>query len=47
MDASFLEVTAYPDWLADIIPIGKKYWKVRMCVDYRDLNKARPNNGFL
>ena len=33
-------------WLANIIPIPEKDEKVRMCMDYRDLNKACPKDNF-
>ena len=33
--------------LANIIPVPKKDRKVRMCVDYRDLNKAYSKDKFL
>ena len=30
-----------------IVPIPKKDGKVRMCVDYKDLNRASPKDNFL
>ena len=45
-DAGFLKFISYPPWVANIVPVLKKDGKVRMCVDYRDLNKARPIDYF-
>ena len=46
LDAGFLEVARYPQWVANIVPVLKKDGKVRMCVDYRDLNRASPQDNF-
>ena len=45
-DAGFLVVTSYPQWVANVVPVPKKNGKIRMCVDYRDLNRASPKVDF-
>ncbi|KAA3462294.1 RNA-directed DNA polymerase (Reverse transcriptase), Ribonuclease H-like protein [Gossypium australe] len=40
-DANFLQVVKYSEWVANIVPVPKKYGKVRM-----DLNKASPKDNF-
>ncbi|XP_070005663.1 uncharacterized protein [Nicotiana sylvestris] len=42
----FLRVIEYPTWLANIVPVPKKDEKVRVCVDYQDLNQASPKDDF-
>ena len=36
----------YPERLANVVPVPKKDGKVRMCVDFQDLNKASPKDDF-
>ena len=38
MKAKFIRPTKYVQWLANIVHIMKKNGKLRVCVDYRDLN---------
>lgn len=42
----FIRVVVYPTWLANIVPVPKPNEKVRVCVDYRDLNAACPKDDF-
>ena len=37
LDAGFLQVVEYPEWLSNTVPVPKKDGKVRMCVNFRDL----------
>ena len=46
LDAGFLEVAKYPEWVANIVSILKKDGKMTMCVDYRYLNQANPKDNF-
>ena len=45
-NAGFLRVVNYPKWLANVVQVLKKDRKVRMCVDFRDLNKSSSKDDF-
>ncbi|KAL0345464.1 UNVERIFIED_CONTAM: Transposon Tf2-12 polyprotein [Sesamum radiatum] len=36
----------YPTWISSIVPVKKKNGQIRICVDFRDLNKACPKDDF-
>ena len=46
LSVGFLPVVEYPKWLANVVLVPKKDSKVRVCVDFRDLNKASPKDDF-
>lgn len=45
-EAGIITVCQYPEWLANVVPVPKPNGKVRVCVDYRDVNKASPKDYF-
>ena len=47
LKARFIEEIECPSCLANIVPIKKKNGQIRICVDFRDLNKACLNSHFL
>jgi len=36
----------YPEWLANIVLVKKVNGKLRMCVDFTDLNKTFPKDSY-
>ena len=42
LKAKFIRPTKYVKWLANIVPVMKKNVKLRVCVDFRDVNVATP-----
>jgi len=41
----FIQEEQHPDWVGNIIPVLKNE-KIRICIDYRDLNTAYPKDEF-
>ncbi|XP_027166738.1 uncharacterized protein LOC113766785 [Coffea eugenioides] len=47
LDAKIIMVSHYPIWLSNPVSVQKKSGEVRVCIDYRNLNKASPKDDFL
>ena len=47
LKAKFIGPTRYVQWLEKIIIVTKKSGKLRVCVDFRDLNVATPKDMFV
>ena len=45
-NVGFIKPIHHPTWLANVVPIKKKNGAIRVCVDFRDLNKACPKDDF-
>ena len=46
MDIDFIREVYYPDWLANVVMVKKANGKWRMCVDFKDLNRAYPKDSY-
>ncbi|XP_004308579.1 PREDICTED: uncharacterized protein LOC101295281 [Fragaria vesca subsp. vesca] len=42
--SGIIHVVKYNEWLSNVVPLRKKNGKMRVCVDYRDLNNATPKD---
>jgi hypothetical protein len=46
LDAGFIEEVNHPVWLANPVIVPKANGKLRMCIDYTNLNKACPKDPY-
>ena len=46
LDANVIREIMYPEWLANVVLVPKKNGKMRMCIDFTDLNKACVKDSF-
>ena len=45
-EAKFIRQCWYAEWISSVVPVYKKNRKMRVCIDFRDLNKATPMDGY-
>src|SRR5512141_950066 len=47
LKAGFIRPCRYAEWVSSIVPVEKKgSGKIRVCIDFRDLNKATPKDEY-
>ncbi|KAM2259401.1 hypothetical protein ACFX1S_004373 [Malus domestica] len=46
IEEGFIREVQYPKWISNIVIVLKKSGQIRVCVDFRDLNNACPNDDF-
>jgi len=46
LEAKFIRPCQFTDWLSNIVPVTKKNGKIRVCIDFRNLNKASPKDQY-
>ena len=46
LKVGFIRITRYVQWFANIVPVVKKNRKIRVCMDFRNLNTATPKDEY-
>ncbi|XP_026442187.1 uncharacterized protein LOC113341579 [Papaver somniferum] len=46
LEAGFIRSVQYPRWLSNFVTVPKKNGKIRVCIDFTDLNKACPSDPY-
>ena len=47
LENGLIREVQYPNWLANTVVVPKKNGKMRVCIDFTDLNKSCPKDSFL
>ena len=47
LDAKIIFKVRHSEWVANLVPIRKKYGEIRRCVDFRNLNRALDKDNYL
>ena len=47
LDAGFIRPCRYAEWISSMVPVQKKDSRWRVCMDFRDLNRATPKDEYL
>ena len=46
LEAKFIRPCRYAEWISNVVPVYKKNGKLRVCIYFRDLNKATPMDSY-
>ena len=46
LEAKFIRPCRYAEWISSVVLVYKKNRKLRVCIDFRDLNKVTPMDGY-
>ena len=44
-EVGFIRPCRYATWISNIVPVRKKNGQLRVCIDFRDLNRAMPKDA--
>jgi hypothetical protein len=46
LEANFIKPYRYAEWVSNIVPMEKESSKLRVCIDFRNLNRATPKDEY-
>ena len=46
LDAKIIVPLRYSSWVENLVPVRKKNGEIRLCVDFRNLNRASPKDNY-
>ena len=46
LEANFIRPCRYAEWVSNIVPVEKESGKLRVCTDFRNLNRATPKDEY-
>ena len=46
IEAKFIRQCGYAEWISNVVPVYKKNGKLHVCIDFSNLNKATPMDGY-
>jgi hypothetical protein len=46
LEDGFIRTCRYAEWISSVVPVQKKDGRWRVCVDFRDLNRATPKDEY-
>jgi hypothetical protein len=46
LEANFIRPCRYAEWVSNIVPVEKESDKLRVCIDFRNLNRATPKDEY-
>jgi hypothetical protein len=46
IEVNFIRPCRYAEWISNIVHVYKKNGKMKVCIDFRDLNSATPMDGY-
>jgi hypothetical protein len=46
LDAQIIVSLRYSEWVANLVPVSKKSGEIRLCVDFRNLNRGSKKDNY-